>query len=55
MSGLQNEVGELKAKIRGVSAAKGSDVENAYNFGILGLSLGAAGVILAIVAMIKRK
>jgi len=29
--------------------------ETAYNFGIFGLSLGAAGVILAIIAMIKRK
>ena len=55
MSGLQNEVGELKAKISGINTAKGFDVEKAYNFGILGLSLGAAGVILAIVAMIKRK
>jgi len=55
MSGLQNEVGELKAKISGIGTAKGSDVQNAYNFGILGLSLGAAGVILALVAMIKRK
>lgn len=55
MSGLQNEVGELKAKISGINAAKGFDVEKAYNFGILGLSLGAAGVILAIIAMIKRK
>src|SRR3989304_4376575 len=27
----------------------------AYNFGVFGLSLGAAGVILAIIAMIKRK
>ena len=55
MSGLQNEVGELKAKISGIGTAKGSDVDRAYNFGILGLSLGAAGVILAIIAMIKRK
>ena len=55
MSGLQNEVGDLKAKISGISTTKGSDIENAYNFGILGLSLGAAGIILAIVAMIKRK
>lgn len=55
MSGLQNEIGELKAKISGINAAKGFDVEKAYNFGILGLSLGAAGVILAIIAMIKRK
>jgi len=31
------------------------DTETAYNFGVFGLSLGAASVILAIIAMIKRK
>jgi len=30
-------------------------VETAYNFGVFGVSLGAAGVILAIIAMIKRR
>ncbi len=29
--------------------------ETAYNFRVFGLSLGAAGVILAIIAMLKRK
>jgi len=31
------------------------DAETAYNFGVFGMSLGAAGVILAIIAMVKRK
>jgi len=31
------------------------DAETAYNFGVFGVSLGAAGVILAIIAMVKRK
>jgi len=31
------------------------DAEAAYNFGVFGMSLGAAGVILAIIAMVKRK
>jgi len=30
-------------------------MESAYSFGVFGLSLGAAGVILAIIAMIRRK
>lgn len=56
MSGLQNEVTSLKSKISGLDTTSGNfSAETAYNFGIFGLSLGAAGVILAIVAMIKRK
>ncbi|MGQ0795348.1 MAG: hypothetical protein ACT4N5_04095 [Nitrosopumilaceae archaeon] len=56
MSGLQKEITLLKSKI-GELEKTSSNVssETAYNFGIFGLSLGAAGVILAIVAMIKRK
>jgi len=56
MAGLQKEVTELKTKLSGVNTAAGEfDIENAYNFAVFGLSLGAAGVILAIIAMIKRK
>jgi len=56
MSGLQKEITSLKSKIGGLDAPSGKvSGETAYNFGIFGLSLGAAGVILAIVAMIKRK
>jgi len=32
-----------------------SDGGTTYNFAVFGLSLGAAGVILAIIAMVKRK
>ena len=56
MAGLEKEVTELKTKIGGVNTASGEfHIENAYNFAVFGLSLGAAGVILAIIAMIKRK
>jgi len=56
MSGLQKEITLLKSKISGLDTTSGNfSAETAYNFGIFGLSLGAAGVILAIVAMIKRK
>ena len=56
VSGIEKEVTELKTKLSRINTASGEfDVERAYNFGVLGLSLGAAGVILAIIAMIKRK
>ncbi|MGI0011762.1 MAG: hypothetical protein ACREAE_10230 [Nitrosopumilaceae archaeon] len=56
MSGLQTEVTSLKSKISGIDTTSGDfNAETAYNFGVFGLSLGAAGVILAIIAMIKRK
>ena len=56
MSGLQTEISSLKSKIGGMDTTSSNfSAETAYNFGIFGLSLGAAGVILAIVAMIKRK
>ena len=56
LSSLDKDVTELKTKLGGVNTAIGQfDVEKAYNFGVFGLSLGAAGVILAIIALIKRK
>lgn len=55
MSALQTEVTSLKSKMTGIDTDSNFDVETAYNFGIFGLGLGAAGVILAIIAMIKRK
>lgn len=56
MSGLQTEVTSLKSKLSGIDTSSADfNVETAYNFGVFGLALGSAGVILAIVAMIKRK
>ena len=56
LSGIEKEVTELKTKLGGVNTQAGEfDAEKAYNFGVFGLSLGAAGVILAIIAMVKRK
>ncbi len=56
MSSLQQDVTEIKSKIGGIDSGSGEiDLESAYNFGVFGLSLGAAGVILAIIAMLKRK
>ncbi|MBI3253435.1 MAG: hypothetical protein HYZ56_01735 [Nitrosopumilales archaeon] len=56
MSSLQQDVSDIKSKIGDIDTGSANfNAESAYNFGIFGLALGAAGVILAIVAMIKRK
>ena len=56
MSSLQQDVSDIKSKIGTIDTGSTNyNVESAYNFGVFGLALGAAGVILAIVAMIKRK
>ena len=56
LSSLQKDVSNIKSNVGDVSlTAGGIDIENAYNFGVFGLSLGAAAVILAIIAMLRRK
>lgn len=56
MSSLQQDVSDIKSKIGNMDTNSANyNVEAAYNFGVFGLALGAVGVILAIVAMIKRK
>ena len=56
LSSLQKDVSNIKSNVGDVSLTTGGvDIENAYNFGVFGLSLGAAAVILAIIAMLRRK
>jgi hypothetical protein len=56
MSSLQQDVSDIKSKVGSIDTNSADfNVETAYNFGVFGLSLGAAGVILAIIAMLKRK
>jgi hypothetical protein len=56
MSSLQKDVTDIKSKIGGIDSSTSEiSTQTAYNFGVFGLSLGAAGVILAIIAMVKRK
>ena len=52
VTSLQQDISSIKA---GGSTSTGSDEGAAYNFAVFGLSLGAAGVILAIIAMVKSK
>jgi len=53
VTSLQKDISSIKAQ--GSITSTGSDGGATYNFAVLGLSLGAAGVILAIIAMIRRK
>ena len=52
VTSLQQDISSIKAQ---GSTSTGSDEGVAYNFAVFGISLGAAGVILAIIAMVKRK
>jgi len=53
---IQKDIAEIQSKLGGADTSTSNfDVGPAYNFAVFGLSLGAAGVILAIIAMIKRK
>jgi hypothetical protein len=54
MSSIQKDVSELKSKVGNVGPGN-VDLSKSYDFAVFGLALGAAGVILAVVAMIKRK
>ena len=56
VTSLQKDVSSIKSQVGGIDTSSGNfDAETAYNFGVFGVSLGAAGVILAIIAMVKRK
>ena len=52
VTSLQQDISSIKAQ---GSTSTGSDEGVAYNFAVFGISLGAAGVILAIIAMVRRK
>jgi outer membrane protein OmpA-like peptidoglycan-associated protein len=53
VTSLQKDISSIKAQ--GVVTNTDSDGGATYNFAVFGLSLGAAGVILAIIAMVRRK
>jgi len=56
VTSLQKDVSSIKSQVGGIDTSSGNfDAETAYNFGVFGISLGAAGIILAIIAMVKRK
>jgi len=53
VTSLQKDISSIKSQ--GSITSTGSDGGAAYNFAVFGLSLGAAGVILAIIAMVRKK
>jgi len=55
MSSLQKDVTEIKSKMSNIADGTSIDLSKSYDFAVFGLALGAAGVILAVTAMIKRK
>ncbi|MFN4337272.1 MAG: hypothetical protein ACK4FV_06825 [Candidatus Nitrosocaldus sp.] len=52
---LSAKVDELNTKVGGIEGSKSGQVDSAYNYGIVGLGLGAAGVIVGVSAMIARR
>lgn len=55
MSSLQKDVTEIKSKMGNIADGTNIDLSKSYDFAVFGMALGAAGVILAVTAMIKRK
>jgi hypothetical protein len=55
MTSLQKDVTEIKSKVGNTAAGTNVDLSKSYDFAIFGMALGVAGVVLAIIAMIKRK
>lgn len=54
MSSLQKDVTDLKSKV-GSGNVGDVGLSRSYDFAVFGLALGAAGVVLAVIAMAKRK
>ncbi len=55
MTALQKDVNDIQSRIGNVKEGSNLDAGPAYDFAVFGMALGAAGVILAVVAMVKRK
>ena len=55
ISSLQQDVSKLKSGDTVIPSNSNNDGGASYDFAILGLSIGSAAIILAIIALIKRK
>lgn len=59
VSSLKNAISELQRDVSSIKSGSGveikSDTGAAYDFAVLGLSISAAAIILAIVSLVKRK
>ena len=50
-----NNVENSASEAQGIATGLRTDAEKAYNFGMIGMGLGAAGVIMAIVSLTRRR
>jgi hypothetical protein len=55
MSSLQKDIIEIKSKASNVGIGTNTDLSKSYDLAMFAMSIGAAGVILAVISMIKRK
>ncbi|MBI5146098.1 MAG: hypothetical protein HZA84_02635 [Thaumarchaeota archaeon] len=55
LSVLQRDMADVKAKIGNVQPSSNIDLSKTYDSGIFGIAIGTAGVILAVISMLKRK
>lgn len=55
LSVLQRDMADVKAKIGNVQAPANIDLSRTYDSGVFGIAIGTAGVILAVISMLKRK
>jgi len=56
ITSFQSDIVEIKSKISGLDTNSGQfDAETAYNFGLIGMSTGIAGVILGVFSMLKKR
>ena len=59
VSALKNAISQLQRDVSSIKAGSGIEVKSdtgaAYDFAILGLSIGAAAIILAVISLVKRK
>lgn len=59
VSALKNAISDLQRDVSSIKTGSGIEVKSdsgaAYDFAVLGLSIGAAAIILAVISLIKRK
>jgi len=59
ISALKNAISQLQRDVSSIKSGSGIEVKSdtgaAYDFAVLGLSIGAAAIILAVIALVKRK
>jgi hypothetical protein len=55
LAALQRDVADVKSKTGNIATGANVDLSKAYDFGIFGMAIGTAGVIIGVISMIKRR